>query len=79
QVEPCAFASGTTVGDSLKEMEHLFAVRFERGDRKAARDHLRVGPFSKASDVGTLRFGLWLGLAIPAISAGSYLCKNLIQ
>ncbi|KAF8126316.1 SPX domain-containing protein [Boletus edulis] len=73
KVEPCAFASGTTVGDSLKEMEHLFAVRFERGDRKAARDHLRVGPFSKASDVGTLRFGLWLGLAIPAISAGSYL------
>ncbi|KAG6377931.1 EXS family-domain-containing protein [Boletus reticuloceps] len=73
KVEPCAFASGTAVGDLLKEMEHSFAVRFERGDRKAARDHLRVGPFSKASDVSTLRFGLWLGLAIPAISAGCYL------
>ncbi|KAG6377203.1 EXS family-domain-containing protein [Boletus reticuloceps] len=70
KVEPSAFASGAIVGALLKEIEHLYARRFERGDRKKARDHLRVGLLSRTHGLSTFRFGLWLGLAIPAIVAG---------
>ncbi|KAF8414729.1 hypothetical protein L210DRAFT_3400018, partial [Boletus edulis BED1] len=79
QVEPSAFASGAIVGALLKEIEHLYARRFERGDRKKARDHLRVGLLSRTHTLSTFRFGLWLGLAIPAIVAGFNLCRNLFQ
>ncbi|KAH7887083.1 hypothetical protein F5I97DRAFT_1791213, partial [Phlebopus sp. FC_14] len=65
QVEPAAFASGTVVNTMLREMEDLFAARFERGDKKKAINRLRVGPLMKSHHFSTFRSGLWLGLAIP--------------
>ncbi|KAH0835834.1 EXS family-domain-containing protein [Lanmaoa asiatica] len=73
KVEPSAFASGAMVSTMLKEMEDLFTMRFERGDRKKAMDRLRVGPSSKTHHFSTFRSGLWLGLALPAVAGGSYL------
>ncbi|KAG2109842.1 EXS family protein/ERD1/XPR1/SYG1 family protein [Suillus discolor] len=60
RVEPSAFASGAMVSSMLKEMEELFAARFERGDKKKAITRLRVG--------------MWLGLSIPATVAGFMTC-----
>jgi hypothetical protein len=51
----------------------------ERGDRKQALDRLRVGPLSKTHHFSTYRSGLFLGLALPAIAAGSYLCMNFSE
>ena len=48
----------------------------ERGDRKKAKNHLRVEPLSNMHDFITFRSGLWLGLAMPAIAAGFYLCRT---
>ncbi|KAF8555480.1 hypothetical protein OG21DRAFT_1410816, partial [Imleria badia] len=76
-VESSTFASGAMVGTMLKDMEHLFATHFKRGDKKKARDCLRFGPSSKTHYSSALRSGLWLGLALPAIAGGSYLCRNL--
>ncbi|KAI9573493.1 EXS family-domain-containing protein [Boletus coccyginus] len=73
KVEPCDFASGAMVSIMLKEMEHLFALHFGHGDRKKAKNLLRVEPSSKTHDSNTFRSGLWLGLALPAIAAGCYL------
>ncbi|EGO29716.1 hypothetical protein SERLADRAFT_433683 [Serpula lacrymans var. lacrymans S7.9] len=65
QVEPSAFASGATVNGLLKEMEELFAVRFERGDKKKALVRLRAGSQHKSHHFSTFRSGAWLGLALP--------------
>ncbi|KAN0084540.1 EXS family domain containing protein [Tylopilus felleus] len=73
KVEPSAFASGAMVTTMLKEMEDLFALRFECGDRKKALDRLRVGPFVKTHHFSTFRSGAWLGLALPAIVGGACL------
>ncbi|KAF9225940.1 hypothetical protein BS17DRAFT_699564, partial [Gyrodon lividus] len=75
-VEPAAFASGAMVSTMLKEMEDLFATRFERGDKKKAINHLRVGASLKSHHFSTFRSGLWLGLAVPAVITGSYMCRN---
>ncbi|KAH7913119.1 hypothetical protein BJ138DRAFT_1003013, partial [Hygrophoropsis aurantiaca] len=74
QVEPSAFASGATVNDLLKEMEELFAARFERGDKKRALNRLRIGSAHKSHHFSTFRSGLWLGLAAPAVVTGFILC-----
>ncbi|KAH7923430.1 hypothetical protein BV22DRAFT_1015396 [Leucogyrophana mollusca] len=76
QVEPSAFASGAAVNAMLKEMEELFAARFERGDKKRALNRLRVGPTQKSHHFSTFRSGMWLGLAAPAVVAGFILCES---
>ncbi|KAF9239798.1 hypothetical protein BU15DRAFT_46384 [Melanogaster broomeanus] len=76
QVEPSAFASGTMVSTMLKEMEDLFAARFERGDKKKAINRLRVGTSLKSHHFSTFRSGIWLGLAVPAVVLGAYMCRN---
>ncbi|KAG1895901.1 uncharacterized protein F5891DRAFT_892970, partial [Suillus fuscotomentosus] len=65
QVEPSAFASGAMVSSMLKEMEELFAARFERGDKKKAITHLRVGVTQKSHHFSMFHTGMWLGLSIP--------------
>ncbi|KAF8842398.1 hypothetical protein BDN67DRAFT_979576 [Paxillus ammoniavirescens] len=76
RVEPAAFASGAMVSTMLKEMEEIFATRFERGDKKKAINRLRVGSSLQSQHFSTFRSGLWLGLAVPAVVAGSYMCRN---
>ncbi|KAF8549651.1 hypothetical protein OG21DRAFT_1554406 [Imleria badia] len=79
KVEPSAFASGAMVSTMIKEMEDLFAMRFERGDRKKALDRLRVGPLIKTHHFSTFRSGLWMGLSLPAIVGGTFLCMNFFR
>ncbi|KAI9568025.1 hypothetical protein HD554DRAFT_2022868, partial [Boletus coccyginus] len=79
QVESSTFASCAMVSTMLKEMEHHFAMGFECGDRKKARGHLRGGVSSKTHYSSTFRSGFWLGLALPAIAGGSYLCRSHFQ
>lgn len=74
RVEPSAFASGAMVSSMLKEMEELFAARFERGDKKKAINHLRIGATQKSHHFSTFRTGLWLGLSIPATVTGLLIC-----
>ncbi|KIK38861.1 hypothetical protein CY34DRAFT_90270 [Suillus luteus UH-Slu-Lm8-n1] len=64
RVEPSAFASGAMVSSMLKETEDLFAARFERGDKKKAITHLRVGVTQKSHHFSTFRTGVWLGTHI---------------
>lgn len=70
RVEPSAFASGAMVSSMLKETEDLFAARFERGDKKKAITHLRVGVTQKSHHFSTFRTGVWLGSSIPATITG---------
>ncbi|KAG1760755.1 EXS family-domain-containing protein, partial [Suillus occidentalis] len=74
RVEPSAFASGAMVSSMLKETEDLFAARFERGDKKKAITHLRVGATQKSHHFSTFRTGLWLGSSIPATITGLIAC-----
>ncbi|KAG2139537.1 EXS family protein/ERD1/XPR1/SYG1 family protein [Suillus cothurnatus] len=74
RVEPSAFASGAMVSSMLKEMEELFAERFERGDKKKAITHLRVGATQKSHHFSTFRTGMWLGSSIPAMIIGFIAC-----
>ncbi|KZT23701.1 hypothetical protein NEOLEDRAFT_1069012, partial [Neolentinus lepideus HHB14362 ss-1] len=75
-VEPSAFASGgKTVDATMREMEELFAARFERGDRKKALERLRAGSRVKSHHFSTFRSGLAIGLAIPALVSGLYLSE----
>lgn len=74
RVEPSAFASGAMVNSMLKEMEELFAARFERGDKKKAITHLRVGATQKSHHFSTFRTGMWLGSSIPATIIGFIAC-----
>lgn len=55
---------------------HVETSHSERGDKKKAKKQLRVEPLSTTDDSRTFRFGLWLGLAVPAIAAGTYLCMD---
>ncbi|KAG0698598.1 hypothetical protein DFH29DRAFT_810164, partial [Suillus ampliporus] len=74
QVEPSAFASGAMVSSMVKEMEELFAARFERGDRKKAITRLRVGTTQKSHHFSMFRTGVLLGSSIPAAVAGLVIC-----
>lgn len=74
RVEPSAFASGAMVSSMLKDMEELFAARFECGDKKKAITHLRVGATQKSHHFSTFRTGVWLGLSIPATIIGLMIC-----
>lgn len=76
RVEPSAFASGAMVSSMLKETEDLFAARFERGDKKKAITHLRVGATQKSHHFSTFRTGVWLGSSIPATITGLIACQR---
>lgn len=76
RVEPSAFASGAMVSSMLKETEDLFAARFERGDKKKAITHLRVGATQKSHHFSTFRTGVWLGSSIPATVTGLIACQR---
>ncbi|KAG2067850.1 EXS-domain-containing protein [Suillus decipiens] len=74
KVEPSAFASSAMVSSMLKEMEELFAARFERGDKKKAVTHLRVGATQKSYHFSTFCTGVLLGSSIPATVIGFVAC-----
>ncbi|KAG2363512.1 EXS family-domain-containing protein [Suillus spraguei] len=74
RVEPSAFASGAMVSSMLKEMEELFAARFERGDKKKAVTHLRVGATQKSHHFSTFCTGVLLGSSIPVTVIGFVAC-----
>jgi hypothetical protein len=46
----------------------------ERGDKKKAITHLRVGATQKSHHFSTFRTGMWLGSSIPAMIIGFIAC-----
>ncbi|THH12162.1 hypothetical protein EW145_g196 [Phellinidium pouzarii] len=72
KVEISAFASGDSIEKLVKEMEDLYAARFQRGDIKRARERLRATAKHKTHHSSTFRSGLYIGLAVPALADGIY-------
>lgn len=72
RVETRSFASGDICAGLLKEIEHIYATRFERGDEKKARIRLRATPRESTHHFSTFRSGMFIGLAIPALAMGIY-------
>ncbi|CAE6434658.1 unnamed protein product [Rhizoctonia solani] len=72
KVETCGFASGDTCDRLLKEIERIYATRFEKGDEKKARMRLRATARQSTHHFSTFRSGMLVGLALPALAMGIY-------
>ncbi|KAG8714690.1 hypothetical protein FRC08_011581 [Ceratobasidium sp. 394] len=72
RVETRSFASGETCDHLLKEIERIYARRFEKGDEKKARARLRATSRQSTHHFSTFRSGMSLGMAIPALAMGVY-------
>ncbi|CAE6469773.1 unnamed protein product [Rhizoctonia solani] len=72
KIETCNFASGDTCSRLLKEIERIYATRFERGDEKKARIRLRATARQSTHHFSTFRSGMLIGLALPALAMGGY-------
>ncbi|CAE6461995.1 unnamed protein product [Rhizoctonia solani] len=72
KVETCNFASGDTCSRLLKEIERIYATRFEKGDEKKARTRLRATARQSTHHFSTFRSGMLVGLALPALAMGIY-------
>ncbi|KAF8609113.1 SPX-domain-containing protein [Ceratobasidium sp. AG-I] len=72
KVETRRFASGETCDYLLKEIEQIYAARFEKGDAKKARARLRATHRETTHHFSTFRSGMLLGLSIPALAMGIY-------
>ncbi|KAG9123684.1 hypothetical protein FRC07_014276 [Ceratobasidium sp. 392] len=72
RVETRSFASGETCDHLLKEIERIYARRFEKGDEKKARARLRATSRQTTHHFSTFRSGMLLGLSIPALAMGIY-------
>ncbi|KAF8707831.1 EXS family, partial [Rhizoctonia solani] len=72
KIEPCKFASGDTCSGLLKEIERIYATRFEKGNEKKARVRLRATNRQSTHHFSTFRSGMLIGLALPALAMGIY-------
>ncbi|KAG8734798.1 hypothetical protein FRC10_011431 [Ceratobasidium sp. 414] len=72
RVETCSFASGETCDHLLKDIERIYARRFEKGDEKKARARLRATSRQSTHHFSTFRSGMLLGTALPALAMGIY-------
>ncbi|KAL0960089.1 hypothetical protein HGRIS_011733 [Hohenbuehelia grisea] len=72
KVDTSAVSGETIVNAMVKDMEDMYALRFERGDKKKAMTRLRAGKFHKSHHFSTFRSGMLLGLAVPAFVSGLY-------
>ncbi|KAJ1311454.1 hypothetical protein OPQ81_009943 [Rhizoctonia solani] len=72
KIEICKFASGDTCDNLLKEIERIYATRFEKGDEKKARTRLRATVRQSTHHFSTFRSGMLIGLALPALAMGIY-------
>ncbi|KAG9081541.1 hypothetical protein FRC06_005512, partial [Ceratobasidium sp. 370] len=72
RVETRSFASGDTCDHLLREIERIYARRFEKGDEKKARARLRATSRQSTHHFSTFRSGMLLGLALPALAMGIY-------
>ncbi|KAF4583455.1 hypothetical protein EYR38_002206 [Pleurotus pulmonarius] len=72
KVETSAFYSDKAVNAMIEEMEGVYTLRFEQGDRKKARARLRGSGKTKSHHFSTFRSGILLGLALPALVSGVY-------
>ncbi|KAB5594687.1 Xenotropic and polytropic retrovirus receptor 1 [Ceratobasidium theobromae] len=72
RVENCSFASAETCDALLKDIERIYAIRFEGGDEKRARARLRAAPRQTTHHFSTFRSGLLVGLAAPALGMSLY-------
>ncbi|KAF7426119.1 hypothetical protein PC9H_008485 [Pleurotus ostreatus] len=72
KVETSAFYSDKAVNAMIEEMEGVYTLRFEQGDRKKARARLRGSGKTKSHHFSTFRSGILLGLALPALVSGIY-------
>ncbi|QRW04806.1 xenotropic and polytropic retrovirus receptor 1 [Ceratobasidium sp. AG-Ba] len=72
RVETRSFASGETCDQLLKDIERIYARRFEKGDEKKARARLRATSRQTTHHFSTFRSGMLLGFAAPALAMGIY-------
>ncbi|CAE6408391.1 unnamed protein product [Rhizoctonia solani] len=72
KIEICKFASGDTCSSLLKEIERIYATRFEKGNEKKARVRLRATARQSTHHFSTFRSGMLIGLALPALAMGIY-------
>ncbi|CAE7131077.1 unnamed protein product [Rhizoctonia solani] len=72
KIETCKFASSDTCTQLLKEIERIYATRFEKGDEKKARTRLRATARHSTHHFSTFRSGMYIGLALPALAMGIY-------
>ncbi|KAG8991558.1 hypothetical protein FRB94_012433 [Tulasnella sp. JGI-2019a] len=73
----CIFSGENDIKKMIESMEELYASRFEGGDKKKARDRLRMLGRTKTHHFSTFRTGIYLGLTIPALVVGVYnVCQS---
>ncbi|KAF5356935.1 hypothetical protein D9756_006619 [Leucocoprinus leucothites] len=72
KVDLSALGSDSALQQMMKEMQELYAQTFSRGNSKKAMDRLRGGFRSKTHHFSTLRSGILIGVAIPALASGLY-------
>lgn len=58
----------------LQRIGMLFTVGLERGDKKRAMNRLRAESQHKSHHLSSFRTGAALGVALPAVICGIYLC-----
>ncbi|KAG8875061.1 hypothetical protein FRB97_005453 [Tulasnella sp. 331] len=77
RVDGLHISSENEVKRMIENVEELYASRFEGGDKKKARDRLKMLGLNKTHHWSTFRSGIHLGLAIPALVVGIYnVCKR---
>ncbi|KAF5357202.1 hypothetical protein D9756_006620 [Leucocoprinus leucothites] len=72
KVDQSALGSDSALQQMMKEMQELYAQTFFRGNSKKAMDRLRGGIRTKTHHFSTLRSGILIGAAIPALASGLY-------
>ncbi|KAG9009095.1 hypothetical protein FRB94_012491 [Tulasnella sp. JGI-2019a] len=72
RVDGLHISSEKDIKKMIENMEELYASRFEGGNKKKARDRLRMLGLNKTHHFSTFRSGIHLGLAIPALVVGIY-------
>ncbi|CDZ97259.1 Predicted small molecule transporter [Phaffia rhodozyma] len=70
RIQKQRFSHAETVDEMIDDMENMYATRFENGNRKNARQRLRVSASTKTHHFSMYRSGLYIGFGLPALIDG---------
>lgn len=62
------------IDNLIEELEDLYAARFEHGNKKTARERLRVQASTRSHHFSIFRSGILIGLAVPTAIHAIVLC-----